>query len=100
VTENTHQGAHLKQLPTIQGINAVMIPRLQAILASGREAGVFNGRCDAVDAHLMIGGLCFHCVSNRHTFGAAVRPDLSAPEISARHKAMVVNAVTEYLRGA
>jgi AcrR family transcriptional regulator len=97
--ENIHQAEYLKQLPTMQSISANVLATLEAILLRGREAGVFTRHCRALDVHLMISGLCFFRVSNRHTFGAIFGCDLSAPELRERHKAMIAEAVTAWLRG-
>ncbi len=96
--ENIHQAGYLKQLPTIQSVNADVIATLDSILARGRVQGVFTRICSAVDVHLMISGLCFYRVSNRHTFGAIFGCDLSAPEVRERHKAMIVETIVGYLR--
>jgi AcrR family transcriptional regulator len=95
--ENIHQAVYLKQLPTTQSVNAKVIATLDSILERGRAQGVFTRACSAVDVHLMISGLCFYRVSNRHTFGAIFGCDLSAPEVRERHKAMIVETVVGYL---
>src|ERR1700761_9234394 len=88
--ENIHQAEFLKRLATIQSVNADGIATLEAVLARGRDAGGVTRRCGARDVHLLISGLCFFRVSNRHTFGAIFQCDLSAPEVRQRHKAMIV----------
>jgi AcrR family transcriptional regulator len=97
--ENIHQAAYLNRLPTIQSSNADAIATLDQILSRGRAAGIFTRECKAVDVHLMISGLCFYRVSNRHTFGAIFGCDLSAADIRERHKAMIVETIVGYLRG-
>jgi AcrR family transcriptional regulator len=97
--ENIHQAEYLKQLPTMQSVKADVIATLDAILARGRQAGVFTRDCSALDVHLMISGLCFFRVSNRHTFGAIFGCDLAAPELRTRHRAMIVETVLAWLRG-
>jgi AcrR family transcriptional regulator len=96
--ENIHQAEYLKQLPTMQSVNADVIATLEAILLRGREAGVFTRDCSALDVHLMISGLCFFRVSNRYTFGAIFGCDLSAPDVRERHKTMIVDTVVAWLR--
>jgi AcrR family transcriptional regulator len=96
--ENIHQAEYLKQLPTMQSVNADVIATLEAILLRGREAGVFTRECSALDVHLMISGLCFFRVSNRYTFGAIFGCDLSAPEVRERHKTMIADTVVAWLR--
>jgi len=98
--ENVHQAAYLNRLPSIHGVNAAIIARLESILARGRESGVFKRHSNAVDVHLMISGLCFYRVSNRHTFGAIFGCDLAAPDVRERHKTMIVEAIAGYVRAA
>lgn len=95
--ENIHQADHLKRLPTMRSLNADVVVTLEAILTRGRAAGVFVRDCSALDVHMMISGLCFFRVSNRHTFSAIFGCDLSAPEARARHKAMIVQMVVSYM---
>ncbi|WP_158933047.1 TetR family transcriptional regulator [Acidisphaera sp. S103] len=95
--ENIHQAGHLRQLPSIQHVNADAIAILDAILTRGRAQGAFTRPCSAVDVHLMISGLCFYRVSNRHTFGMIFNCDLSAPEVRKRHKAMIVETIVGWL---
>jgi AcrR family transcriptional regulator len=96
--ENIHQAEYLKRLPSIQSVNADVIAMLGSILERGRAQGVFARVCSPVDVHLMISGLCFYRVSNRHTFGATFGCDLSALEVRERHKTMIVETVAGYLR--
>jgi hypothetical protein len=97
--ENIHQAEYLKQLPTMQSVSADVLATLETILVRGRAACVFTRDCSALDVHLMISGLCFFRVANRYTFGAIFGCDLSAPDIAARHKAMIADTVTGWLRG-
>jgi hypothetical protein len=97
--ENVHQAAYLKRLPAIQSVNAGIIERLGTILARGRADGSFARDCGAADVHMMINALCFYRVSNRYTFGTLFGCDLADPEERERHKAMIVDTVTGYLRG-
>jgi len=98
--ENVHQAQYLTRLPTIQSVNANVITTLDSILTRGRAEGVFGRECAAVDVHLMISWLCFYRVSNRHTFGAIFGCDLSATEVRARHKAMIVETVVGWVIGS
>ncbi len=95
--ENIHQAAYLARLAKIRNFNADAIATLEEILSRGRAAGVFVRACEAVDIHLMISGLCFYRVSNRHTFGAIFGCDLLETELRERHKAMIVDTIAGYL---
>ncbi|HBK05237.1 MAG TPA: TetR family transcriptional regulator [Acetobacteraceae bacterium] len=96
--ENIHQAAYLTRLTTIRNVNADAIASLDEILSRGLREGVFARECSAVDIHLMISGLCFYRVSNRHTFGAIFGCDLSVTEMRKRHKAMIVETIVGYVR--
>src|ERR1700739_4887587 len=97
--ENIHQADHLKRLPTMQSVNADVLATLDAILTRAQTAGVFLRDCSALDVHMMISGLCFFRVSNRHTFGAIFGCNLSAPELRTRHRTMIVEQTLGSLRG-
>ncbi|HEY4171625.1 MAG TPA: TetR family transcriptional regulator [Rhodopila sp.] len=95
--ENIHQAGYLRQLSNIQQVNADAIAILDTILTRGRAQGVFTRDCSAVDVHLMISGMCFYRVSNRHTFGMIFACDLSAPMVRERHKTMIVETIVGWL---
>jgi hypothetical protein len=42
--------------------------------------------------------MCFHRIGNRHTFGTAFGRDPSHPRLRTRHRAMIVDAVSRFLR--
>lgn len=98
--ENIHQAQFLRNMPNIRGLNADVIAILDGILSRGRAAGVFKRECSPIEAHMVISGLCFYRVSNRHTFGAIFSYDLSSPAVWARHRQMVVDIVLGWLKGA
>jgi hypothetical protein len=47
---------------------------------------------------MMINGLCFHRVANRHTFNAAFGRDCAGPRSRARHRAVIVDAVMRFVQ--
>jgi AcrR family transcriptional regulator len=98
--ENIHQAQYLREMASIREVNANVMPILGGILDRGRKAGVFLRDCSALDVHLMLNGLCFHRVSNRHTLGAIFGIDMADPGVKARHRDMVVEAVVGYLKVA
>lgn len=95
--ENIHQAQFLRDMPTIRGLNADVIAMVDAILTRGRAAAVFKRACSAVEVHMVLSGLCFYRVSNRHTFGAIFNYDLSAPEVRARHRQIIVDLLLSWL---
>jgi hypothetical protein len=60
---------------------------------------LFRAEVEPVDLHMLISSFCFFRVSNRYTFSAIFRQDLSAPDIRDKHKQMLGDAVIRYLRG-
>jgi hypothetical protein len=58
---------------------------------------VFRPGVDPLDLHMLISGLCFHRVSNRHTLRAIFGEDPTAPGRAEAHRRMVVEAVERYL---
>jgi len=96
--ENIHQAQHMLRSETIRELNVSVIETIADILERGRREGVFARRVDPVDLHMMISAFCFFRVSNRHTFGTIFRRDLSESGLKATHKAMIADAVVEYLR--
>ncbi len=98
--ENIHHGKHLAQSEVIRSLNVTVIEVLAAILERGRREGVFRAGLDAVDVHMMISAFCFFRVSNRHTFSTLFDRDLSSPELRARHKRMIGDAILCLLKNA
>ena len=87
--ENTHEAGQR---------NAAVIGVLRGLLDRGVREGVFRAGIDPLDLHLMISSLCFHRVSNRHTWAAIFKRDLRAAEHVAAQRVMVVEAVLRYLQ--
>jgi AcrR family transcriptional regulator len=96
--ENIHGARYLERLKTFRNRNASVIRTIEDLLARGVAAGVFRSDVDPIDLHLLISSLCFHRVSNRHTFGTAFGRDPSHPRLRARHREMVVDAVSRFAR--
>lgn len=95
--ENIHEARHVAVSSTIRARNAAVIGTIERLLARGVAEGAFRAGVVPFDLHMMISGLCFHRVANRHTLGAIFGQDLRAPEVVGRQRAMVVEAVLRYL---
>jgi AcrR family transcriptional regulator len=91
--ENLYNGRFLKQSKSIRNLNATVIDATNAIIARGQLEGVFSRHVNTVDLHLLISAMCFYRVSNRATFGTLFEIDLAAPEVRARQKRMLADAV-------
>ena len=62
--ENLHRAQYLES-STICDNNAVIIRRLEQILAQGVRLGLFRADRDAIDVHMAISSLYFFRVANR-----------------------------------
>ena len=91
--ENIHHGRYLRQSESIRGLNVAVIEAMRGIIARGQSEGVFRTQYEVVDLHMLISAICFFRVANRYTFGTLFALDLSEPEVQARHKKMLVDAV-------
>ena len=96
--ENIHNGENVKQSPTIRQLSQNIVSILDNILRRGEELGVFRQGVNAIDLHLMISSFCFYRISNRHTFSEIFQIELVNDEIKQRHKAMLCDSVSRYLR--
>jgi AcrR family transcriptional regulator len=96
--ENIHRAKHIKGSAAFRALNNSVIDVLRDILDRGQRQGVFRGNVDAIDVHMLISSFCFFRISNQYTFGVAFGRDLAAPDIRARHKAIIVEAVLRFLK--
>jgi AcrR family transcriptional regulator len=81
MTENIHQGKHVRQLPNIRAINRSAIVLLEKLCARGAAEGVFNKRIDPVDLHMSITALAFYNVSNQFTFSHIYQRNLASKAV-------------------
>ncbi len=70
--ENIHGAKYLEQLKSFKNRNVSIIKTLEELVERGAASGAFRTDIDAFDLHLLISSFCFHRVSNRYTFGAAL----------------------------
>lgn len=97
--ENIHTGAYIATAPQLRMRNRGAIEALERIIHVGRDTGLFRREVDAIDLHLMISSMCFYRVSNRYTFSTNFDCDLAAPEVRARQRTMIIDAVLSYMKG-
>jgi len=96
-SENINYAAHMRRSESLRDLNVSIINTLAAILARGEAAGIFSRKVDPIDIHMLISAFCFFRVSNRHTFGAIFRRDLSEPNLMGQHRQMIADTVLSYL---
>ncbi len=97
-SENINCAVHMRRSETLRDLNISIIETLEKIVARGVRDGAFLRKADAIDVHMLISAFCFFRVSNRYTFGTIFRRDLSEPQLMARHKQMISDAVVSYLK--
>lgn len=93
MNENMHHGAFIKDVAGIKHRNESVISGLGEIIAKGQDEGVFRQGLDPVELHMTISALCFYNVSNRYTFSAIFRRDMTSPDAVARRREQVVEVV-------
>jgi AcrR family transcriptional regulator len=98
VIENIHEGKHLAKSRTIQELNVPAIDAVRRVLALGAREGVFGDDIDPVDLHMSISALCFHNVSNRHTFGIIFKRDMTSPAALRARRAVVIETILAAVR--
>jgi AcrR family transcriptional regulator len=95
---NIHYAKHLRSSHTIATKNIPIIEIMRSLLRQGTLEGVFRSDVDPLHLHLLIISLCYYRVSNRHTWKAIFRRDLSTPKEVRLQRDMAVDAVLNYLR--
>ena len=96
--ENIHNADHIAGSTTLAPRNAAVVEMMGKLLDCGARDGVFRAGMDPVEIHLMISGLCFHPVSNRHSWRVLFGVDLQAPDMLTRRRRHVVDTVLRFLR--
>jgi hypothetical protein len=98
MTENIHQGKHIRQLPDLKTVNRQIIDLLSNLCKRGVAEGVFREDFDAIDLHMNISALAFFNVSNRYTFGYIFDRDLTDKVVHAARREEIVETITRYVR--
>jgi len=96
--ENIHEGKHLAKSQTIQELNVPAIDAARRVLELGEREGVFREGIDPLDLHMSISALCFHNVSNRHTFSIIFKRDMTSPAALGARRAIVVDTIVAAVR--
>lgn len=96
--ENIHEGKHLAKSQTIQELNVPAIDAARRVLELGEREGVFRDGIDPLDLHMSISALCFHNVSNRHTFSIIFKRDMTSPAALRARRAIVVDTIVAAVR--
>lgn len=92
-TENLHRGKHIAKSLRAGEYASPAIEVLDGVLARGARSGVFRAGVSARDLYLMIAGMCYFYLSNRHTLSAFLGEKLSHPDAMTHWEAFVIDAV-------
>jgi len=98
MTENIHQGVHIRKIPQLKAINRPAIGLLERLCKRGVAEGVFRTDLDPVDLHASISALSFYNVSNQYTFSFIFDRDVKAPKVHAARREAVVDMILRYVR--
>ena len=91
--ENLHHGKFVAQSKQIRALNVPAIDTVRAIVERGKAQRTFRDDIDPIDLHMSISALCFYSVSNRHTFSAIFRADMTSPEALARRRQSIIDTI-------
>jgi AcrR family transcriptional regulator len=95
--ENIHRAEHIARSDVLSGLANPALDVLGAILARGRDAGLFRADVDALDVHQVISAFCVFRTANRHTFGAIFGRDLLDPARRGHQRQMLGDLVVAFL---
>lgn len=98
MTENIHQGKHIRQLPDLKTVNRQIIDLLSVLCKRGVAEGVFREGFDPIDLHTNISALSFFNVSNRYTFGYIFDINFADKAVHAARREEIVETITRYVR--
>ena len=95
--ENQAGGSHLKRSAVVKSVNQSILARIGQLLHRGARQKLFRKDCTPVELHMMITALTFFSSANKHTFGHSFDVDFDAPEVIARHRGLIVDAVLRFV---
>ncbi|MFC7737591.1 TetR/AcrR family transcriptional regulator [Roseomonas sp. GCM10028921] len=96
--ENIEEARHVRASTAIAQRNAEVIATMRDLLERGEQEGCFRPGVDPLDLHILINGVSFHRVSNRHTLQAIFGRDLGEPAVAQAQRRMLVQAVLAFLQ--
>ena len=96
--ENLQRGKHIAKSLRARDYSSPAIELLGSVLASGVDKGVFRSGLAARDVYLMIAGLNYFYLSNRHTLSAFLGEKLESPDALAQWHQVVIDTVLRAVR--
>jgi len=96
--ENLHEARHIKKAKWVRDLHSRLIGQIEAMLSTGRDAGVFRADVDPVHLFVSILGLCLTYWNNRYTLSVVFSRDLSAKAETELWKKHVLELCLQGLR--
>ncbi|WP_458094498.1 TetR family transcriptional regulator [Roseomonas sp. WA12] len=96
--ENIEEARHVRVSATIAQRNAEVVVTMSRLLERGVAEGCFRTGVNPLDLHILMNGVSFHRVSNRHTLQAIFGRDLRDAGVTRAQREMLVQAVLAFLR--
>jgi len=98
MTENIHQGKHIRQIPELKNLNKPIINLITDLCKRGVKEGVLRPDINPIDLHLNISALSFFNVSNKYTFGFLFDRDFSDKTVQSSRREDIVDVILRYAR--
>lgn len=92
-TENLHKGRHISRSLRAREYSSPAIGLVEKVLESGSASGSFRDDLRARDVYLMIVGMCYFYLSNRHTLSVFLGEELEAASELARWEQFITESV-------
>ncbi len=92
-TENLHRGKHIGKSLRAREYSSPAVAVIGRVLDSGARQGVFRPELSARDVYLMIAGMAYFYLSNRHTLSAFLGEQLDRPDALVHWEQFVIDAV-------
>lgn len=95
--ENLNGAASMQRSAVIRALNARGLERMERILARGKRSGAMRTDVQAMDLYSNLVGMCFHYVSNRHSFAAIFGHEVDSPDFRAARRRAVIEATLRFV---
>lgn len=97
ITENMQRGRFIKNLPSLEPLNSVVINAVRRICERGAAAGEMREGIDPIDLYMSIAALSFFNISNRYTFATIFNCDMESAEALAKRKVVCTEMILRYV---
>ncbi len=95
-TENLFKAVHLRKMPRVKAMYHPVIRGMQELLERGASAGVFRKGIDPVQLYISMSAMCYHYISNQHTFSVIFDFDPMSPRKLKLRREHVVDMTLRY----